>query len=505
MADFSIASQIQPMKLPDPIQQYAQFNQLALHQAQLAEYQRGQGEQNQLRQLLGSGINRDSQEARAAAYRISPRVGEQFDAQQNANIKATLEQQEMRGRIGQIPFQNQKTLGEIRAQGDVSAAAKQTAAVANVDMLSRRLNAINALPPELRDAEYAKFRQEAVGLVPGWASHLGPTYNEDTAREQAMTAAQSVAAHAAAEAAKAKRLDPYTDPTTGERRVDVYNPAGVFMGSRSGAPPVAPGGASVVAPGVAPAPSPGPITQQANMIAGQAAPANMMAAPAPPQFAAPAAMPVAQAPVAAPSATANMIPVARAVYEKNTAEAMAAQETAKANRKEGAQQLLHTAGGENAAKIEALINASTSGLIENAGASVKGMLPASVGGGVTPGKKNIAQLDHIAKQMTFELLNGKLSAGISNEDRKFIQGLVADIGNPNTPAEERLAGFRQLKNTLDAWATGKDVEIGAPAGVAKTAEKPTVNGRAATFTEGQTATGPNGAKIIFRNGQWTPQ
>ena len=28
---------------------------------------------------------------------------------------------------------------------------------------------------------------------------------------------------------------------------------------------------------------------------------------------------------------------------------------------------------------------------------------------------------------------------------------------------------------------------------------------AATYTEGQTATGPNGAKVIFRNGHWTPQ
>jgi hypothetical protein len=180
------------------------------------------------------------------------------------------------------------------------------------------------------------------------------------------------------------------------------------------------------------------------------------------------------APAAAPSATANMSPVARADYEKKMAEATAAQETAKANRKEGAQQLLHTAGGENAAKIEALINASTSGLVENVGATVKGMLPASIGGGTTPGRENIAQLDHIAKQMTFELLNGKLNAGISNEDRKFIQGLVADIGNPDKPAGERVAGFRQLKNTLEAWSSGKDVEIGAPAtGKKTTAAKPT--------------------------------
>jgi len=199
------------------------------------------------------------------------------------------------------------------------------------------------------------------------------------------------------------------------------------------------------------------------------------AAMAPAVAAAPA--PAGQSPWEAQQARTQALAVKQAAAIKGaekTAEAATAQETAKANRKEGAQQLLHTAGGENAAKIEALINASTSGLVENVGATVKGMLPASIGGGTTPGRENIAQLDHIAKQMTFELLNGKLNAGISNEDRKFIQGLVADIGNPDKPAGERVAGFRQLKNTLEAWSSGKDVEIGAPAtGKKTTAAKPT--------------------------------
>jgi len=151
-----------------------------------------------------------------------------------------------------------------------------------------------------------------------------------------------------------------------------------------------------------------------------------------------------------------------------TAKATTAQETLKANKKEGAQLLLRTAGGENAKKIEDLIKASTSGLVEHMGAEIKGAIPSGLGGGATPGMQNIAQLDHIAKQMTFELLNGKLNAGVSNKDVQFIQGLVADIANPNKPAEERVAGFRQLKNTLEAWSSGKDVEIGAPATDKKT-------------------------------------
>ena len=94
-------------------------------------------------------------------------------------------------------------------------------------------------------------------------------------------------------------------------------------------------------------------------------------------------------------------------------------------------------------------------MIQNLGAEARGAF-----GTATPGKENIATLNHIAKQMTYDLLNGKLGAGISNADRDFISGLVASIADPNIPANARIKGFRQLKNTVDAWASGKDVEIG---------------------------------------------
>jgi hypothetical protein len=181
----------------------------------------------------------------------------------------------------------------------------------------------------------------------------------------------------------------------------------------------------------------------------------------PPTAQAPVTAPAAvtpPVPAVAPSATANMSPAARAEYDKKMADAAAAQETAKANKKEVGEYILRTIGGEGGKKIEDLISASTSGKVQKWGAETVGAF-----GTATPGMENIGKLGTIAKQMTFDLLNGKLGAGISNDDRTFVAGLVADIANPDVPANERIAGFRQLKNTMSAWASGKEVEIGAPA------------------------------------------
>jgi hypothetical protein len=228
MADFSLATQIQPVKLPDPIQQYAQFNQLALHQAQLAEYQRSQGEQNQLRRFLASGGNPYSPEGLKVVGQIAPGLFNTF-----VKEKEAMETSEVARRVqeGVIRAQNDTQRvqeGVVAAQKDTSAAAQRTAAVANVDMLARRLTTINALPPEQRDAQYAIFRQGAIEQVPGWGAHLSPTYDEKTAREQAMTATEAVKAHADREAAQQTEINlrtrlVYTSPTATQPGT-VFNP-----------------------------------------------------------------------------------------------------------------------------------------------------------------------------------------------------------------------------------------------------------------------------------------
>lgn len=74
MADFSIASQIKPVQLPDQLQQYAQFNQIAMQQAQMAKAQSDAEAQNRLRSL-----NRNSPEFVNQLYALDPAKGQAFE------------------------------------------------------------------------------------------------------------------------------------------------------------------------------------------------------------------------------------------------------------------------------------------------------------------------------------------------------------------------------------------------------------------------------------------
>lgn len=74
MADFSIASQVKPVQLPDQLQKYAQFNQIALQQAQMAKAQSDAEAQNKLRSL-----DRNSPEFLNQLYAIDPAKGMAFE------------------------------------------------------------------------------------------------------------------------------------------------------------------------------------------------------------------------------------------------------------------------------------------------------------------------------------------------------------------------------------------------------------------------------------------
>lgn len=74
MADFSIASQIKPVQLPDQLQQFGQFNQIALQQAQMAKAQSDAEAQNKLRSL-----DRNSPEFVNQLYALDPTKGQAFE------------------------------------------------------------------------------------------------------------------------------------------------------------------------------------------------------------------------------------------------------------------------------------------------------------------------------------------------------------------------------------------------------------------------------------------
>lgn len=107
---------------------------------------------------------------------------------------------------------------------------------------------------------------------------------------------------------------------------------------------------------------------------------------------------------------------------------------------------LKTAGYDpetGADNISKLIAKSTSGGLQAATAATLGFF-----GATTTGKKAIGELAGTANQITLDMVNGKLGAGISNTDREFIVSALGDVSNPMKTADERLAGWTAAKNRM---------------------------------------------------------
>jgi len=203
MADFSIASQIRPMQLPDPLQQYAQFNQLALHQAQLAEVQRTAQEQNQLRQLSASGVNLLSPEGIKQAFNVSPNLGLKMTEEANKLKTSGLNQELLTAQVGQIPLQNLKAQGEVDAQ-------KQAAMAADHKLYSEMLNKVLALPDDQAKTAYEMLRAGAVSKYKDLDAAWPKTFegNRGVLEKQMLTAEQAAQAQAAKLADERKALQP---------------------------------------------------------------------------------------------------------------------------------------------------------------------------------------------------------------------------------------------------------------------------------------------------------
>jgi hypothetical protein len=100
-------------------------------------------------------------------------------------------------------------------------------------------------------------------------------------------------------------------------------------------------------------------------------------------------------------------------------------------------------------RVSQLIKGSTSGVVEAVGAELVGALPENVGGGATPGMKNIGQLEAIATTLTLAFApDGRLSTGVSNEDRRVIERQLGRIQDPMVPSGKRLAAWREVKRIM---------------------------------------------------------
>lgn len=207
--------------------------------------------------------------------------------------------------------------------------------------------------------------------------------------------------------------------------------------------------------------------QQGNALAMQAAPMTQLqtapiAAPQP----APALTAFQQAQQAADQ---RKLAVKRAEESDKAAVKL---ESTEAERRQNAKQALSLVADPN---IENLIKGSTAGLLQRGGAALyEGFSGRSTTGAISSGK-----LDMLANKLTLDLSGGKLGAGISNEDRNFLQKTIGDIANRNTGIDERLGALAQLKEMLSAMSEGKPMRV-----VPTETEEPKPSARRRTTLDG---------------------
>jgi hypothetical protein len=109
-------------------------------------------------------------------------------------------------------------------------------------------------------------------------------------------------------------------------------------------------------------------------------------------------------------------------------------------------------------KITDLIKKSTSGGLEAGAAGLRGFF-----GKATPGMEAIGKISPIINDIILQKMNGKLGAGISNEDREFFKSTAGNIDNPSIPVNQRLAAWGSFKQRLMKYAnTGQPAAGGRP-------------------------------------------
>lgn len=91
-------------------------------------------------------------------------------------------------------------------------------------------------------------------------------------------------------------------------------------------------------------------------------------------------------------------------------------------------------------EISKLIAKSTGGMAQQLGSAIAGSANIT-----TSGREAIGRLKTRANQISLDMLNGKLGAGISNDDRNFIVSTLGNVADPSVPAGERLAAWEEAK------------------------------------------------------------
>lgn len=143
-----------------------------------------------------------------------------------------------------------------------------------------------------------------------------------------------------------------------------------------------------------------------------------------------------------------------------------------------------------------LIKQSTGGGGEKLGADIMAFIPESMGGGGTKGMDAISALNVVSSDLILTLVpEGKLSAGVSNEDRKLYERLVGDMSNPELTRSARLSAWNQLKIRMARLGGVTMPKTATPTGGSKGTKV------IKTLTPDQVRAAPSGTKYKTTDGR----
>jgi hypothetical protein len=113
-------------------------------------------------------------------------------------------------------------------------------------------------------------------------------------------------------------------------------------------------------------------------------------------------------------------------------------------------------------------------------------------GASTPGSRANAALEPLAGALA--AIVPRFEGPQSDADRESYERQAGLLADKSKTVEDRVAAAKAVLDIMKRNRNANVVKVGGEAAPAAKESK---------YAEGQTATGPNGAKLVFRNGQWT--
>ena len=511
MVDNTLALQVRPFQMPDLGQIYGNIQNIQMNRMRMAEAQETAQERNALRGLLSSGVDPYSPEGLAQVRRVAPMLAAPFEQAAGQRAYQTAQAGRLRA---------QTEADAIKVGRDLFAAATtpEQYSAARAYVAERFPQYATAIPAQFSLENARRIAEGAEGLLRR-ATASGERAQAQSAREQRI--ADTMATFGVDRPTALGLVDniiAVVPGSAGEPPVLVNKLTNEIVTPRMGAARPA---AAPTAPTTAEAPA---IDLRRPQAAAPAAPTNMMlsgatAAPAPASvedlYAGRRLRQVEQAGQIAEAQARRQAVVRgeeRPARVQEAGETTGAQETARlaarseAERRQEREQLTRVISElERITEPGGLLERSTGGGLNAIVDRVFNFFNAP-----TPGAVAVGALGPIASTVLMTV--PRFEGPQSDRDTQIYQEAAGRLNDPTVPNEVKFAAAREIlrlyRSRRDQFVLASDAAA-APAGAAPPpgGAQPARTGQAQTqqtFREGQTAVGPNGQRIQFRNGQWVP-